>query len=48
MQSIAGADNRAMAKHVIQNELLAAMPRAAYAALAPALAPVKLAFGHVL
>lgn len=32
----------------IQNELLAAMPRQAYDALAPALAPVTLPFGEVL
>ena len=32
----------------IQNELLAAMPRKAYDALAPALAPVTLDFGDVL
>ena len=32
----------------IQNELLAAMPRQAYGALAPALAPVTLPFGEVL
>src|SRR5438105_4968526 len=32
----------------IQNELLAAMPRKAYEALAPALAPVSLVFGKVL
>ena len=34
--------------HTIQNELLAAMPRKAYDALAPALAPVTLGFGDVL
>jgi len=33
---------------VIQNELLAAMPRKAYEALAPALVPVTLVFGDVL
>src|SRR2546423_14501542 len=32
----------------IQNELLAAMPRKAYEALAPALVPVTLVFGDVL
>src|SRR3954466_12799267 len=48
MQSIAGADNRAMGTRVIQNELLAAMPRKAYEALAPALVPVSLAFGRVV
>ncbi|HYL89224.1 MAG TPA: Crp/Fnr family transcriptional regulator [Burkholderiales bacterium] len=32
----------------IQNELLAALPRKAYDALAPALVPVTLAFGEVL
>jgi CRP-like cAMP-binding protein len=41
-------DNAAMAVRAIQNELLAAMPRKAYDALAPALAPVTLAFGEVL
>ena len=39
---------RAMAGRAIQNELLAAMPRKAYAALAPALVPVSLVFGEVL
>jgi CRP-like cAMP-binding protein len=38
----------AMAGRAIQNELLAAMPRKAYAALAPALVPVSLVFGEVL
>src|SRR5438094_8034277 len=38
----------AMATRAIQNELLAAMPRKAYDALLPALAPVKLDFGEVL
>ena len=33
---------------VVQNELLAALPRAAYRALLPALSPVTLAFGEVL
>src|SRR3954470_733214 len=37
-----------MGRRVIQNELLAAMPRKAYEALAPALTPVSLAFGEVL
>lgn len=37
-----------MGTRVIQNELLAAMPRKAYEALAPALTPVSLAFGEVL
>src|SRR4051812_17165098 len=37
-----------MGTRVIQNELLAAMPRKAYEALAPALTPVSLAFGQVL
>lgn len=44
----AGGDNEAMAPRAIQNELLAAMPRKAYDALAPALAPVTLAFREVL
>ena len=35
-------------RRAIQNELLAAMPRQAYGALAPALAPVTLPFGEVL
>ena len=35
-------------RRTIHNELLAAMPRKAYDALAPALAPVTLAFGAVL
>src|SRR4051812_30287320 len=35
-------------ERVIQNELLAAMPRKAYEALAPALVPVTLVFGDVL
>jgi CRP-like cAMP-binding protein len=48
LQSPWGADNRAMATRVIQNELLAAMPRKAYEALAPALVPVSLGFGQVL
>jgi len=39
---------QAMAPCAIQNELLAAMPRKAYDALLPALAPVELAFGEVL
>jgi len=39
---------RAMGARAIQNELLAAMPRKAYDALLPALAPVELAFGEVL
>src|SRR5438034_3797865 len=39
---------RAMGARSIQNELLAAMPRRAYEALGPALAPVTLAFGEVL
>jgi CRP-like cAMP-binding protein len=38
---------QAMAR-TIQNELLAAMPRRAYAALAAELVPVKLGFGEVL
>src|SRR5712664_3419404 len=37
-----------MGKRAIQNELLAAMPRKAYDALAPALVPVTLVFGEVL
>lgn len=37
-----------MAARAIQNEVLAAMPRRSYAALAPALVPVRLAFGEVL
>src|SRR3954465_9959186 len=37
-----------MGTRVIQNELLAAMPRKAYEALAPALVPVSLAFGRVV
>ena len=37
-----------MVARTIQNELLAIMPRKAYDALAPALAPVRLAFGEVL
>jgi len=37
-----------MGARSIQNELLAVMPRRAYEALAPALAPVTLAFGEVL
>ena len=41
-------DNAAMATRVIQNELLAAMPRNAYDALEPALEPVMLVFGEVL
>ena len=44
----ATTDNAAMGTTVIQNELLAAMPRKAYDALAPALAPVTLPFGEVL
>jgi CRP-like cAMP-binding protein len=44
----AAKDNAAMGTRAIQNELLAAMPRRAYEALAPALAPVTLAFGEVL
>ena len=43
----AATDNSAMGRS-IQNELLAAMPRKAYAALAPSLVPVRLAFGEVL
>src|SRR6266850_5428938 len=43
----ASTDNEAMAR-TIQNELLAAMPRKAYEALAPALVPVTLVFGEVL
>jgi CRP-like cAMP-binding protein len=43
----ARTDNAPMGR-VIQNELLAAMPRKAYDALAPALAPVDLVFGQVL
>ena len=39
---------QAMATRAIQNELLAAMPRKAYEALLPALAPVELVFGEVL
>jgi CRP-like cAMP-binding protein len=39
---------QAMATPAIPNELLAAMPRKAYEALLPALAPVELAFGEVL
>jgi CRP-like cAMP-binding protein len=42
------AENAAMATRVIQNELLAAMSRKTYDALAPALTPVTLAFGEVL
>src|SRR5437763_15143413 len=38
----------AMGAGAIRNELLAAMPRKAYEALAPALAPVTLVFGEVL
>jgi CRP-like cAMP-binding protein len=38
----------AMIRRKIQNELLAAMPRKAYEALAPALEPVTLAFREVL
>ena len=41
-------DNAGMATRGIHNELLAAMPRKAYDALAPALAPVTLVFGDVL
>ena len=37
-----------MAGRAIPNQLLAAMPRMAYAALAPALVPVRLVFGEVL
>jgi CRP-like cAMP-binding protein len=37
-----------MGTRAIQNELLAAMPRTAYEALAPALVPVTLPFGEVL
>jgi CRP-like cAMP-binding protein len=37
-----------MIRRGIQNELLAAMPRKAYGALAPSLDPVTLAFGEVL
>jgi len=44
----AAKDNAAMGKRAIQNELLAAMPRKAYDALAPALVPVTLVFGEVL
>ena len=44
----AAKDNAAMGTRAIQNELLAAMPRKAYDALAPALVPVTLAFGEVL
>jgi len=44
----AAKDNAAMGKRAIQNELLAAMPRKAYDALAPALIPVTLVFGEVL
>jgi CRP-like cAMP-binding protein len=43
----AAPHNRAV-EATIQNELLAVMPRKAYAALAPALVPVTLAFGEVL
>src|SRR2546423_102907 len=41
-------DNQAMGTRTIQNELLAAMPRKTYDALAPALAPVTIVFGEVL
>lgn len=44
----AAKDNAAMRTRAIQNELLAAMPRKAYDALAPALVPVTLTFGEVL
>jgi CRP-like cAMP-binding protein len=44
----AAPDNAAMAARLIQNELLAAMSRKTYDALAPALTPVTLGFGEVL
>ena len=43
-----GVDDNAAMGRAIHNELLAAMPRKAYDALAPALAPVTLGFGDVL
>jgi CRP-like cAMP-binding protein len=42
------ADNAPMKARMVQNELLAAMPGKAYAALLPALEPVQLAFREVL
>ena len=44
----AAEDNAAMGRPAIQNELLAAMSRKTYDALAPALTPVTLVFGEVL
>ena len=44
----AATDNTAMGARLIQNELLAAMSRKTYDALAPALTPVTLVFGEVL
>jgi CRP-like cAMP-binding protein len=48
LEARAGTHNAAMATRAIQNELLAAMTRKSYDALAPALVPVTLEFSAIL